>query len=271
MTTDPCCGVCGTAMHGATKRCPACDTPHHFDCWEFAEGCSVYGCAQRLGGSLPAPVPSGSAASPAVRATSSSPATGLAEVARSLTRRVFEALAHIPDWLWRPLGALLLIVSPLPALAGLAYSAGRWGRPGLVAYLFVLLLYGLSILLMVSGGMTAFLRDVAESYAPRKLVVQDTRKHLEARLAEAPNNVHLLEALGLELLRLGELDEAIEVYDKAMLAKPRNQPAAFYKARCLLDANRAKAAGAVLRQAVHMDPNSRLAARAERLLAKLEK
>jgi len=37
-------GECG----GNVKICPACDTPHHNDCWEYNEGCAIYGCSSTL-------------------------------------------------------------------------------------------------------------------------------------------------------------------------------------------------------------------------------
>lgn len=38
------CPVCGEGVGAAPTRCPICETPHHFDCWEYNEGCGVYGC-----------------------------------------------------------------------------------------------------------------------------------------------------------------------------------------------------------------------------------
>lgn len=39
------CRVCGVSNAlGATQRCPACDTPHHQECWQYAGRCSTYGC-----------------------------------------------------------------------------------------------------------------------------------------------------------------------------------------------------------------------------------
>ena len=38
------CPVCGEGVGPAPTRCRICDAPHHFDCWEYNEGCGVYGC-----------------------------------------------------------------------------------------------------------------------------------------------------------------------------------------------------------------------------------
>lgn len=42
------CGVCGAVIEGQRYIvCPSCETPHHADCWDYNEGCSVFGCATR--------------------------------------------------------------------------------------------------------------------------------------------------------------------------------------------------------------------------------
>ncbi len=41
------CPVCGESVGAAPTRCPQCDTPHHFDCWEYNSGCGVYGCSSK--------------------------------------------------------------------------------------------------------------------------------------------------------------------------------------------------------------------------------
>ncbi len=45
----PLCRVCGESIDDHVKRvvCAGCKTPHHADCWEFAGGCSVFGCQSK--------------------------------------------------------------------------------------------------------------------------------------------------------------------------------------------------------------------------------
>src|SRR5947209_5209469 len=39
------CKVCGCKiLEGSTISCPRCETPHHADCWEYNNGCSVFAC-----------------------------------------------------------------------------------------------------------------------------------------------------------------------------------------------------------------------------------
>ena len=40
----PICPVCGEEIGAAPEICPACETPHHWDCWEYNGGCATYGC-----------------------------------------------------------------------------------------------------------------------------------------------------------------------------------------------------------------------------------
>lgn len=39
------CPVCGVHIGAELVACPRCETQHHPDCWEFAGGCAIYGCA----------------------------------------------------------------------------------------------------------------------------------------------------------------------------------------------------------------------------------
>lgn len=39
------CQVCGGELASEIVACPACETHHHRECWDFAGGCATYGCA----------------------------------------------------------------------------------------------------------------------------------------------------------------------------------------------------------------------------------
>ena len=41
------CQVCGEALKGGLVACPACATLCHESCWDYARGCSTYGCDVR--------------------------------------------------------------------------------------------------------------------------------------------------------------------------------------------------------------------------------
>ena len=40
------CKVCGDGLTGHKTECPACNTPHHTDCWKYNNGCSTYACSE---------------------------------------------------------------------------------------------------------------------------------------------------------------------------------------------------------------------------------
>lgn len=76
------CPVCGNGLGGVLCACPRCETPHHQECWDWAGGCAIFGCA-----SLPAVVPERRPAQP--RAL---PASELA-LTTNVAERVFDG-----DW-----------------------------------------------------------------------------------------------------------------------------------------------------------------------------
>lgn len=50
------CKVCGTALDAASAvRCLRCETPHHPECLEYGQGCSVYGCDPKVADRLDKP------------------------------------------------------------------------------------------------------------------------------------------------------------------------------------------------------------------------
>jgi hypothetical protein len=44
------CGICGTGLGGSRTECRQCETPYHRDCWEYNQGCAIFGCSSRQAG-----------------------------------------------------------------------------------------------------------------------------------------------------------------------------------------------------------------------------
>lgn len=47
------CRVCNEGLKGLAYLCPSCAAPHHLDCWQYNQGCSVYGCGDKSSPRLP--------------------------------------------------------------------------------------------------------------------------------------------------------------------------------------------------------------------------
>lgn len=47
-SAEVCCQICGVPP-AANERvlCAACGTPHHLECWDYNQGCAIYGCRCR--------------------------------------------------------------------------------------------------------------------------------------------------------------------------------------------------------------------------------
>jgi hypothetical protein len=50
------CPICRNDVGERVAVCRDCETPHHTDCWEWAEGCAVFGCRQARARVLDRPV-----------------------------------------------------------------------------------------------------------------------------------------------------------------------------------------------------------------------
>ena len=48
MADKVCCPICGEEIGMAPVVCDACDTPHHWDCWEYNGGCAIYSCPRKV-------------------------------------------------------------------------------------------------------------------------------------------------------------------------------------------------------------------------------
>lgn len=105
---DSPCPVCGEAVGPAPTPCPVCETPHHFDCWEFSGGCGIYGCGARVRRRQPAPpVLPGKLGMPVRRAGAYAGHLWAPPVATVLVY-VFEALAILLLFLEDPIGWFFL-------------------------------------------------------------------------------------------------------------------------------------------------------------------
>lgn len=40
------CLVCANSLSGEITKCPTCETAHHADCWQYNQGCAIFGCVK---------------------------------------------------------------------------------------------------------------------------------------------------------------------------------------------------------------------------------
>ena len=248
--TAAACQVCGDVLDGATPetRCPACETPHHSDCWNFAEGCAVYGCA----GSL------------------------------SLARQqaVGRALEEMPDDVEAPDGSHVVeihlpelrippavvravgrhgsgIPTPVWFVVGLMSTAFFLGRLAFEARMGTVLLgefVGMSLgglMMATSPFLPRFFLDL-EHHGQALEVDETSRKQLEARLGEVPDNVYLLEAVALERLAEGDAEGASELLERIVDLQPANVQARIHLGRAWLDRGDRSRATTVFEEAEEM-------------------
>lgn len=221
LAPDPTCGVCGDRIQGAEVRCPECEAPHHAECWEYNEGCSIYGCqgvlaeVRRRGQTLPA------LQEPEPQVQELSPPTGeLAAVQRRL--------ASLPPSTWHLTGFLLLVLSFVFAAADLRDR----GYPGLGAGLT----FALGNIFFWLGAMIQeiLLWSVNRDRPRRLFSLGDTStKDLQARLVRDPKDLEALTALALVHFARRDWKQAAHFYEQALTLAPEQPELLFRYAKTL--------------------------------------
>lgn len=242
------CGVCAGDLSPPILACPACGAQHHQECWEYADGCAIYGCSQ----SLSLAQGSGEPAGPAV----------ISPKPRPWWAAAAEAGSRIPGTSWHILGAVTTLGSPL-CVAALVVAEVLCDPPPptwLMYPFFATTVLGLW-LWTVHESIPELLGSVGMETGPGRLRALTDAKALESRLAGDPKNPIILEALGFELLLKGQLADALGLYERALQIRPRSQAAAYYRGRILMMQGRTVAAKSALSQAVTLDPGTAVAGR----------
>lgn len=210
------CPVCKEPLEERVRSCERCDTPHHEDCWDYSEGCSVFACKPSSALDL---VPS-----PAL--VLRAPSTSLRERVQSGLSR----LAQVNSWQWALFGGWVFVWAGFLAFDSLV----PWGLglvPARVASLISL--FGL-LMVLDSRRLPPLLSLLAKQFHSPQAVEETPLKTLEARLSEAPKNLHVLEALADGLQAQGRPDRALGLYQEALSIHPREHRIRYRLARCLV-------------------------------------
>lgn len=222
------CQVCGDELDEPIVRCPVCDTPHHQDCWEYNEGCSIFGCKAALSTARKAPEPHG----PIIVIGDGDPVSHRGPAPLLPTNWT----DGLPPWLQENLTFALTLGGGTGLLLGIQFI--RWASRGSswlgffgggVAFLSVLAL----LLAMASAGILANSAEGALSRPSLQPTAEPTVEDMEARLAENPRNFILLEQLAFEVFGQGDLKKARGLYERAVALRPLMSQPHYYLGRVL--------------------------------------
>ena len=199
------CPICACSIDAEPVLCPRCGTAHHDDCWEYNEGCAVFGCKPS---SVTVPV-----------RKEDEEVIGAADIYNVV---VLGARA-LPVW------PLLVggLSSTITGVVGIALSRGViakfwWAKPPVGAQFVSLVFLALGLVLLAATSMHIFLRSFL-SCANTVAVEEHSTKDVEGLLINSPKNVNLMEELALRHLSEGNLKRAAELLEQAVALEPLRQ------------------------------------------------
>jgi tetratricopeptide (TPR) repeat protein len=223
------CPVCGDGVDGPRACCPRCETPHHSECWNFNEGCALFGCKAAL--------------------------VALELEAEALIEAEVDDEVEEVDWRDR-----LASVDPLgwKVIGSVGFAFGILGMGGAVAIretylvrelmrepvvgwlLYMLLHFGPAALalggtVLISGAdlFAPFVRDLVGKRRSFRLPEETPLKVLEARLGSDPKNPHLLEMVAFHYYADDRYEDAQELYERSLSVNPNQPRIAYQRAKCL--------------------------------------
>lgn len=224
------CPVCGDDASGPMTACDRCDTPHHSECWNFNEGCAVFGCKAALA-ALEREAEELVRVDPEV------------EEVRELTW--LDRAAGLPAAAWTTIGFLVFAAG----LTGIGLSMWvkelawvrywiRYGTGG--GLLWSVLTFGPGLVSMtgilgIAGGSVIHdhVRDIVHGPRRFRLPEETPLKVLEARLGADPRNLHLLEMVAFHYFADDRYEDAQDLYDRSLKLNPNQPRTAYLRAKCL--------------------------------------
>lgn len=223
------CPVCGDGVDGPRTDCPRCETPHHSECWNFNEGCALFGCKAAL-------VAIEAEAEALVRAEGEAPAPSYGWSQR---------IASLDSTGWKVLGSAVFLVGLL--LLGGAMALGevevvrRFFRGSMLGVPLKAALVLLPACVAMAGAMVVataevvapFARDLLGGPQRFRLPEETPLKVLEARLGGDPKNPHLLEMVAFHYFADDRYEDAQELYERSLSVNPHQPRIAYQRAKCL--------------------------------------
>jgi hypothetical protein len=212
LAPDPICGVCGDLIQGPSTACPQCETPHHAECWQYNEGCTVYGCQGVL----------------AVVQSQLDQGPPLTPEAPIADLDPWNYLASIPASGWSFTGLLLVLLS-------FGIGSGDIRDLGRVSF-FSLFLF---VLGNVGLWLSSFIQQVflwqVNRHKPRRLISfrDSSTKEEETKLARNPKDLDALKTLCLIHFAREEWKQAAMLYERALSMVPDDPNFLFRYGRSL--------------------------------------
>jgi len=247
------CPVCGEGLPGAPVACPRCETPHHAECWEFAEGCAIYGCKENL--CLARRVSEGRLAR-----SGPVPGSGLARwaVLPFLWVRNLDAMTVRQTGAWV---FFLGLAGGMAACNASRYADFGWATSGVMV---------LGLLLASAHRALPYLAGVAVKSLHRPALLAETPvEELEARLEEDPKNVALIDQVAHACFANGEPDRSRRLYERGLSIQPEHLRFRYRLGRCWQQLGQDDRAIEAYRAVAAVEPDSELGRRAAWWLDKL--
>ncbi len=200
------CPVCACSIDEKPVLCPRCHAAHHEDCWEYNEGCAVFGCKPSTC-QLPEII---------VKEQK----IGVIDV----YNEVILAARAIPVW--------PLLVSGLSGvitgLVGIGLTKGfiikYWFlSPPSEAESMSAIFLAFGVFFLALTALHIFLRSPFLRPSNNVTVLEHSTKDVEGLLYASPKNVNLMEELALRHISEGNLKRSAELLEQAVALEPLRQ------------------------------------------------
>ena len=209
------CLVCGVSLEEEIRTCTRCETPHHIDCWEYSQGCAVFGCKSSHHVVL---------VNPDLAKTDQVHGFNFRNFLLSLLQRGAQASVLQIAYL----GALCTAVFGFILLDCILPNGSRLIPTSIPIFGT---LFG--IIMMIESRRISTISNLLFKQIHQPAAIEETPlKTLEAKLSEDPKNLNLMEALAYGLQSEGSLERALELYQDALSIFPREHRIRFRLARC---------------------------------------
>jgi len=227
---------------GEVIDCPRCDTPHHKECWDYNDGCAVYGCKA----AMVAVVESGSDLIiqhsevlsdfdgkadqiPSVYDDTGSQVSLINTVKEHGLKMIYH-LSLLQEVHWYTVG-ISLTVSSLLLLSKFMYPLGNNRIVRTIAFHCLLIGFFITILARVLPDFLRHFDKKKTTYA-LKMPSEYTPKEIDALISDSTKNINTLEYAGCLHMAQFNFDRARDIFQRAIELDSDHQNCQFQLGRC---------------------------------------